>query len=60
MSDLWEIPNLVCLAGNLSLLNLSDVIGDIINDVIHSLKSYIRGSAEFLGTQHSVISKSIH
>ena len=47
---------MVCLAGYLSLLNL----GDVIDDIIHSLKSYIRGSTKFLGTQHSMISMSIH
>ena len=30
------------------------------DDVIHSLKSYIRGSIKFNGTQHSMISVSIH
>ena len=42
------------------MLNLGDVIEDIIDDIIHSLKSYIKGSAEFFGTQHSLISMSIH
>ena len=45
---------------NLSLLNLCDVNDDVIGDVICSLKSYIRGSAEFFGTQHSLISMRIY
>ena len=42
------------------MLNLCDVNDDIIVDIIHSLKSYIRGCAEFISTQHSLISMSIH
>ena len=42
------------------MLDPHDVIDDIIDDVIHSLKSYINGHAEFFGTQHSLISMSIH
>ena len=45
---------------NISLLDLCDIIDDIINDVIHSLKCYIKGSSEFIGTQHSLISMSIY
>ena len=30
------------------------------DDIIHSFKSYIRGSDSFHGTQHSMISLSIH
>ena len=39
---------------------ISDVINDVMDDVKHSLKSYIRGSDRFNGTQHSMISLSIH
>ena len=46
------------------MLNSDDIIHDIINDVmddvICSLKSYIRGSIRFHGTQHSMISLSTH
>ena len=36
------------------------LFNDIMNGIIHSLKSYIRGSGRFYGTQHSMISLSIH
>ena len=42
------------------MLNLDDIVNDIMDDVICSLKSYIRGSDRFHGTQHSMISLSIH
>ena len=42
------------------MLDLNDIINGIMDDVIHSLKSYIRGSDRFHGTQHSMISLSIH
>ena len=55
---------MVHLVEKLSILNLDDIISDVINDimddVIHCLKSYIRGSNRFYGTQHSMISLSIH
>ena len=55
---------MVYLVGKLSILNLDDIISDIINDImddlICSLKSYIRGTNRFQGTQHSMISWSIH
>ena len=38
------------------MLNLNDVM----DDVIHSIKSYIKGSNRFHGTQHNMISLSIH
>ena len=33
---------------------------DIMNGIIHSLESYIKGSDRFYGTQHSMISLSIY
>ena len=42
------------------MLDLCEINDDVVGDVICSLKSYIRGSAEFFGTQHSLISMSIH
>ena len=42
------------------MLNLDDIISDIMDDVIRSLKSYIRGGIRFYGTQHSMISLSIN
>ena len=48
----------------LSILNLDDIINDvtsdIMDDVIHSLKSYIRRGVRFHGAQHRMISLSIH
>ena len=36
------------------------LLNDVMNDVMHSLKSYIKGSDRFYGTQHSMISLSIN
>ena len=36
------------------------LFNDIMDDIICSLRSYIKGSDRFYGTQHSMISLSIH
>ena len=66
MMHKWSMRNLLngVWQENLSILDLDDIISDVTNDVmddiICSLKSYIRGGIRFHGTQHSMISLSIH
>ena len=53
MINLGIILSLTIFSGkNPSLFHPYDVIGDIIDDVISTLKSYIRRSAEFYDIQH--------
>ena len=64
MSGLWEIFKMVCLVGKpfntQSWWHHQWCHNDVMDDIICSLKSYIMGGVRFHGTQHSMISLSIH
>ena len=63
--SLLEISRMVPSVGktfqNLILMTSSMMLSsNIMSGIMHSLKSYIKGSDKFYGTQHSMISLGIH